>query len=75
MKVLKNKGIFSIYPKHYKNDYPLWELSNMSLRCIIKEIEGQRFKFNRKIATECLHDRYLNRCEILNFIKKGDKNV
>jgi len=40
----------------------------MSLRCIIKEIEGQRFKFNRKIATECLHDRYLNRCEI--FCKK-----
>jgi len=59
-KVLKNKGIFSIYPKHYKNDYPLWELSNMSLR---------------KIVTECLHDRYLNICEILNFTKESDKNV
>lgn len=74
-RILKKEGIFSIYPKHYKRDYPLWELSNMSLKDIIKEVEEKNFKFRRKILTECLHDTYLNRCEILNFIKESDKNV
>lgn len=74
-RVLKEEGIFSVYPKHYKKDYPLWELSNMSLKDIIKEIEEENFKFKEKIVTECLHDTYLNKCEILNFIKEGDKNV
>jgi len=74
-RVLKEEGIFSVYPKHYKKDYPLWELSNMSLKDIIREIEEENFKFREKIVTECLHDTYLNRCEILNFIKECDKNV
>jgi len=74
-RVLKEEGIFSIYPKHYKKDYPLWELSSISLKDIIREIEEENFKFREKIVTECLHNIYLNRCEILNFIKEGDKNV
>ena len=74
-RVLKEKGTFSVYPKHYKKDYPLWELSNMSLKDIIREIEEENFKFREKIETECLHNIYLNRCEILNFTKESDKNV
>jgi len=34
---LRPNGIFSLYPKHYKNDYPLMELANMELKDIIEE--------------------------------------
>ena len=34
-RVLRPKGIFSLYPKHLKNDYPLMELAHMKMEDII----------------------------------------
>lgn len=47
----------------------------MTVKDIISEIVKNGFKFKDKLTEECLHDTYLNRCEILNFIKEGDDNV
>ncbi|MBO8152466.1 MAG: hypothetical protein DRP91_08995 [Candidatus Neomarinimicrobiota bacterium] len=66
-RVLKSRGIFSLYPKHNKNDYPLMELANISLKEIIDEIEKFGFTLKETIDTTCLHDTYYNQCQILNF--------
>jgi len=66
-RVLKNSGIFSVYPKHNKDDFPLMELSSLSLSQIIKEIEKFGFNLFKKILIPCLHDTYYNDCIILNF--------
>ena len=66
-RLLKPKGLFSLYPKHRKNDYPLMELASISLETVIKEVEEFGFLLKEKLSLECLHDRYYNECIILNF--------
>ena len=68
-RVLKLKGIFSLYPKHHKNDYPLMELAHMELRDIIKEVEEIGFSLRDKIFETLIHDDYYNDGHILNFRK------
>jgi ubiquinone/menaquinone biosynthesis C-methylase UbiE len=66
-RVLKNKGLFSLYPKHRRDDYPLMELASLSLEEIIKEVETAGFMLEKRISQICLHDDYYNKCQILNF--------
>lgn len=68
-KVLRPKGIFSLYPKHHKNDYPLMELAHMELRNIIKEVEEIGFYLIDKVYKTLIHDDYYNDGYILNFRK------
>ncbi len=68
-RVLRKGGLFSVYPKHYKDDFPLMELSSLTLEDIIKEIEETGFIFEKKLVKRCLHDDYYNECQILNFRK------
>ncbi len=68
-KVLRPKGIFSLYPKHHKNDYPLMELAHMELRDIIKEVEEIGFYLIDKVYKKLIHDDYYNDGYILNFRK------
>jgi len=68
-RALKKDGLFSIYPKHYKDDFPLMELSSLTLEDIIKEVEKIGFIFEKKLVKRCLHDDYYNECQILNFRK------
>jgi len=42
-RVLKKGAILSVYPKHCQSDEPLWNLSNMRLEDVIKEIESVNF--------------------------------
>ena len=70
-RTLKKDGLFSIYPKHYKDDFPLMELASLSLEDIIKEVEKIGFIFEKKLVEICLHDDYYNECQILNFRKRG----
>jgi ubiquinone/menaquinone biosynthesis C-methylase UbiE len=66
-RVLKKNGLFSVYPKHHKDDYPLDELADMELDDIIKEIEQSGFSLESKLSKRLLHDTYYNNGCILNF--------
>ncbi len=65
-RVLKKKGLFSVYPKHHKKDYPLDELADMDLEDIIKEIEKSNFILQGKFLKRLLHDDYYNEGYVLN---------
>jgi len=68
-RVLKPKGIFSLYPKHHKNDSPLMELADLELKDIIKEVKEAGFSLHDKYFKKLLHDDYYNKGYILNFRK------
>jgi len=61
--------IFSPYPEHYKNDYPLIELSNMELKYIVEEVKETGFSLEDKVYKTLLHDDYYNGGYIINFRK------
>lgn len=66
-RVLKKQGLFSVYPKHHKDDYPLDKLAIVGLDDIIKEIEESGFVLENKLLKKLLHDEYLNEGYVLNF--------
>ena len=66
-RVLKKKGLFSVYPKHHKEDYPLMELADVNLEKVIKEIEELGFVLEYKFLKRLLHDKYYNDGYVLNF--------
>jgi len=69
-RILKNDGFLSVYPKHNKLDEPLWNLSDMQLEDVIKEIESAKFKFERQFYKKLIHDNSYNMGYIVNFTKK-----
>jgi len=73
-RVLKTDALLSVYPKHNKLDDPLWNLSDMLLEDVIKEIEGAKFNFKGQFYKKLIHDDNYNMGYILNFTKgkKGD---
>jgi ubiquinone/menaquinone biosynthesis C-methylase UbiE len=68
-RVLRPEGVFSLYPKHHKNDYPLMELAHMKLEDVIKEVEESGFSLQHKFLRKLIHDDYYNKGNILNFRK------
>jgi len=66
-RVLKKKGLFSVYPKHHKEDYPLDNLANLSLEDIVKEIEESGFSLEDEFSRVLLHDENYNKGYVLNF--------
>jgi len=71
-RVLRSKGILSLYPKHHKNDYPMMELAHMELKSIIKEVEKEGFSLQDMFFKRLLHDDYYNDGCVMNF-RKGEK--
>jgi hypothetical protein len=69
-RILKNGALLSVYPKHNKSDEPLWNLSDMQLEDITKEIEDVKFKFEGQFHKNLIHDDNYNMGYILNFTKK-----
>ena len=69
-RVLKTDAILSVYPKHNKLDEPLWNLSDMKLEDVIKEIESAKFHFDGKFYKKLIHDNNYNMGYILAFTKK-----
>ena len=67
-RVLNNKGIFSVYPKHYRQDYPLDELADMDLENVIEEVEQSSFRLKKRSWEYLLHDNYYNKGIILTFV-------
>ena len=66
-RILKTDSFLSICPKHYKSDEPLWELSDIALESIIKEIEDAYFCFKSKSFKKLIHDNNYDKGYILNF--------
>lgn len=70
-RVLKVDALLSVYPKHNKLDEPLWNLSDVELGDIIKEIEGIKFNFEGQFYKKLIHDDNYNKGNILNFRKSN----
>jgi ubiquinone/menaquinone biosynthesis C-methylase UbiE len=70
-RVLRENAIFSVYPKHCKENIPSGELADVSVVEIIREIENSGFVFIGEIQGKLLHDGYFEEGCILNF-RKGE---
>jgi ubiquinone/menaquinone biosynthesis C-methylase UbiE len=68
-RILRPKGIFSLYPKHHEDDHPLMELAHTKMEEIIKEVEDAGFFLQEKSLKNLIHDDYCNEGYILNFRK------
>jgi len=66
-RILKTGGILSVYPKHNKSDWPMWNLSDMSIDDIVKEIENSGFRLERKYHKRLMHDGSNETGTVLNF--------
>jgi ubiquinone/menaquinone biosynthesis C-methylase UbiE len=71
-RVLKQDGLFSVYPKHTLKDDPIREFSSLSLSDVKREIEGSNFAFEQEYCGLISHDDGLNQGCVLNF--RRDKN-
>ena len=70
-RVLREKGIFSVYPKHYRGDDPIMELADVTLTSIIDSIEDSDFFLDSRISKRLIHDGHFNEGFVLNFRKGG----
>ena len=68
-RALKQKGLFSVYPKHTLEDNPIMEFQNLSLSEIKQEIQNSKFAFGKKYCGLISHDDGLNQGCVLNFRK------
>lgn len=68
-RILKENGLLSVYPKHNKQDWPLWHLSDMRLLDVIKEIEQENFYFEKKSLVKLIHDYDYDKGYVLSFRK------
>jgi len=69
-RVLKPEGVFSVYPKHYKKDFPLMELAGMELDDVKNEIEECGFYLQDEFFKKLLHDGYYTEGYVLNLRKR-----
>jgi ubiquinone/menaquinone biosynthesis C-methylase UbiE len=70
-RILRAKALFSVYPKHSKENLPSGELADVSVGEIVREIENSGFVFIGKIKSKLLHDGCFEEGCILNF-RKGE---
>lgn len=66
-RVLKIEGFLSVYPKHYRDDYPLSSFARLTLEEIIAEIERSGFSLANRFSERLVHDDSYNSGIILNF--------
>ena len=69
-RVLKQDGLFSVYPKHTLKDDPIQQFKELNLNDVKREIEDSDFYFEEKYCGIISHDDSLNQGCILNFRKK-----
>jgi len=72
-RVLKQDGLFSVYPKHTLEDDPIREFRSLSVSDVKQEIEDSKFVFERKHCGFISHDDGLNQGCVLNFTKYVQK--
>jgi len=71
--VLKQDGLFSVYPKHTLEDNPIREFKRLSVSDVKQEIENSNFVFEQKHCGLISHDDGLNQGCVLNFAKYVQK--
>ena len=71
-RVLRKEGLFSVYPKHHKEDYPMMELADINLENVVEEIEKAGFILESKLLKTLLHNKNYNEGYILNFRKRSE---
>ena len=72
-RVLKQDGLFSVYPEHTLEDNPMREFRSLSVSNVKQEIEDSKFVFERKFCDLISHDDSLNQGCVLNFTKYVQK--
>ncbi len=70
-RVLKPEGLFSVYPKHTKDDWPLMTLREVSVTAVQREIEAAGFRFVDRYCGEISHDDWMDEGCVLNFRASG----
>jgi ubiquinone/menaquinone biosynthesis C-methylase UbiE len=68
-KLLKPGAILSVFPKHRKADMPMWNLNEIDLEDIIKEIETSGFHLEQTFSKILIHDDMYDEGYIINFRK------
>jgi len=71
-RVLKQDGLFSVYPKHTLEDNPIRQFKELNLNDVKREIEDSDFHFEEKYCGIISHDDGFNHGCVLNF-RKGEK--
>jgi ubiquinone/menaquinone biosynthesis C-methylase UbiE len=72
LRVLKQDGLLSVYPKHTLEDNPIRQFEGLNLNDVKREIEDSNFYFEEKYCSIISHDDGLNHGCVLNF-RKGEK--
>jgi ubiquinone/menaquinone biosynthesis C-methylase UbiE len=73
-RILRPSALLSVYPKHHKLDWPLWNLAEKTIEEIINEIEGSHFYLcDKHVRKLLIHDNDYNQGQILNFRKTRAK--
>jgi hypothetical protein len=70
-RILKNDGLLSVYPKHYKSDSPMWSLADMDIEDIIKEITMIGFRLQNTLYEKLFHFHSYASGHILTLRKVG----
>ncbi|MEA3457877.1 MAG: class I SAM-dependent methyltransferase [Candidatus Thermoplasmatota archaeon] len=68
--LLDVKGKLVVYPKHTKNNFPLWNLSEISNKDLQKEIEKSQFYLKKFHETTLIHSEKFEKGNIFIFEKR-----
>ena len=75
LRVLKPKGLLSVYPKHSSEDNPAMEFHDMTLKEIRQEIQDSGFAYEKKYCGFISHDDNLTQACVFNFIKHNQRSL
>ena len=74
LRVLKQDGSLSVYPKHILEDDPIQQFKELNLNDVKREIEDSGFHFEERYCGVISHDNGLNKGCVLNFRKGKNEN-
>jgi len=74
LRLLKQEGSLSVYPKHTLEDGPTQQFRELNLGDVKREIEDSGFHFEEKYCGIISHDDGLNQGCVLNFVKDESYN-
>ncbi len=67
--LLKSGGLLSVYPKHNRQDLPMFKLAQLDLDDVAEEIEQQGFDTESRLYRRLIHDEHYDQGYVLNFRK------
>ena len=67
--ILKNTGLVSVYPKHYKFDFAMWYLADMDLEDIIEEITETGYRVESRLHGRVFHYHRYTSGDVINLRK------